>query len=327
MRKDFIFQSEDGQEERVDKFLSEILEVSRNQVEQLIKSQSVLINDNIAFKNGIKLKNGDKIEINFPEPQKKQSEYEIDFDVEILYEDDYLLVVNKPPHLVVHSAPSVKEATLVDWLKNRGVSLSTISGEERHGIVHRLDKGTTGAMVIAKDNNTHANLSQQLSERKMGRYYLAIIDKPLKNDLIVEANIGRNDKNRLKMGITENGKYAKTLFKKYLLSKDEKSELIVAKLFTGRTHQIRVHLSTLQRFIIGDNLYGFKSKKDNIENILLHAHTLYFQHPKSGETIHIEAGVGEAMSSYIKKNFLLELKNGKIEAIHNIFNTFNNSGL
>lgn len=308
--------------ERVDKYLSKILDVSRNQIEQLIKNGNVKVDGDEVKKGGYKLKNS-LLEVSLPSPEKSDTLYPVNFDVPILYEDDYLLVVNKPPNVVVHSAPSVKEATLVDWLKERGVSLSTINGDERHGIVHRLDKGTTGAMVVAKDNRTHSLLSQQLADRTMGRYYLAIVDNPLKDDnLVVEAPVGRNPNNRLKMGVVENGRYAKTLFKKITSSEKSRYEIIGAKLFTGRTHQIRVHLSTLSRYIIGDNLYGFKSKQDNIENILLHAHTIYFRHPISGETMYVDAEIDRGMLDYINKYFSLELKNEKIENFHTIFHNY-----
>jgi len=314
---------ENSFEERVDRYLSQALDVSRNQIEQLIRGGNVKLNGKVIKKGGVKLKNSSTLEVYFPTPQKSDALYPVDFDIPILYEDNYLMVLNKPPNIVVHPAPSVKEATLVDWLKERNFSLSNLNGDERHGIVHRLDKGTTGAILIAKDNKTHSLLSQQLKDRTMGRYYLAIIDNPLKSDnIIVEAPIGRNPNNRLKMGVVENGRYAKTLFKKITSSENSSYELIGAKLWTGRTHQIRVHLSTLGRHIIGDNLYGFKSKKVNIDNVLLHAHTIYFRHPISGDTIYVDAKIDRGMLDFINKYFALELQNEKIDNFHTIFNSF-----
>ena len=310
--------------ERLDKYLSSYLGVSRNQIQQLIKDGNVKIDGQIILKTGYKLKNS-ILEISYPSKSNSSSAKQIDFDIPILYEDDYLLVLNKPPNLVIHPAPSVKGITLVDWLKDRGFSLSTLNGEERHGIVHRLDKGTTGVILVAKDNKTHSMLSQQLANRTMGRYYLAIINLPLKNDTtIVNSPIGRNPKNRLKMGIVENGREAKTMFKKIATSENSRYELIGAKLFTGRTHQIRVHLSTLNRYILGDELYGPKSSKDKSSNILLHAHTIYFQHPITKQTVFIDGKIDKGMIDYINKYFLLELKNEKIENFHTIFNNYNN---
>jgi len=286
---------------RLDKILTDVLDESRNQVEQLIKEGLVSLNGKIVVKTGKKLTVGDKIEYRFKEVIPKVAPI-IDFDVEILYEDEVMMVVNKPSGLVVHPAPSVKEATLVDWLVHKGISLSTISGEERHGIVHRIDKDTTGALVIAKTNEAHQKLSEQLQDKSMGRYYLALIDYPLKDSGVVEKPIGRNPNNRLKMDVVLNGKEAKSAFYK-LAETTKQVELIVVKLFTGRTHQIRVHLESLGRHILGDELYGFKSKKDTIERVYLHAYKLYMTHPKTGKNMEFVAPLFNDMQTYIDKEF------------------------
>ena len=286
---------------RIDKVLAQKLDVSRNQVEKLVKDGLVSVNGKTITKNSVKVVEGDEITYEFKEAEKREA-VEIDFDVEILYEDEYLLVVNKPSGLVVHPAPSVKEPTLVDWLVKKGISLSTISGEERHGIVHRIDKETTGALVVAKDNKVHEMLSEQLQDKSMGRYYLALIDCPLKEDIVVDKPIGRNPKNRLKMDVVPHGKAAKTAFRK-LVSTEHGTELIAAKLFTGRTHQIRVHLATLGRHILGDDLYGFKSKRDKISRVNLHAYLLYLIHPISGEKMEFTAPLFDDMKIYMAKYF------------------------
>ena len=298
---------------RIDKILSQKLEVSRNQVEKLIKDGLVSINGKTIGKTSVKVHEGDEIAYEFKEAEKREP-VEIDFDVEILYEDEYLLVVNKPSGLVVHPAPSVKEPTLVDWLVKKGISLSTISGEERHGIVHRIDKETTGALVVAKDNKVHEMLSEQLQDKSMGRYYLALIDCPLKDDIVVDKPIGRNPKNRLKMDVVLHGKSAKTAFKK-LVSTEHGTELIAAKLFTGRTHQIRVHLNILGRHILGDDLYGFKSKRDKIARVNLHAYLLYLVHPISGEKMEFVAPLFDDMKAYISKYFDQEVIDEKIDPL------------
>ena len=289
---------------RLDKILTTELQESRNQVEQLIKEGLVSVNGKTVLKTGKKLLVGDTISYRFKEIIPKEPVV-IDFDVEILYEDDVMLVVNKPAGLVVHPAASVKEATLVDWLIKKGISLSTISGEERHGIVHRIDKNTTGALVIAKTNEAHQKLSEQLQDKSMGRYYLAIIDYPLKDNGIVEKPIGRNPNNRLKMDIRENGKEAKSAFYKLAQSDkgDKKLELIAVKLFTGRTHQIRVHLESLGRHILGDDLYGFKSKKDTIKRVFLHAYKLYMLHPTTDEKMEFVAPLFPDMNDFINNKF------------------------
>ncbi len=286
---------------RLDKILSQSLEVSRNQVEKLIKEGQVSVNGKVVAKPSFKVAEGDEVTYMFVEAEKREPAA-VDFDVEVLYEDAHLLVINKPSGLVVHPAPSVKEATLVDWLVQKGISLSTISGEERHGIVHRIDKETTGALVVAKTNEAHEKLSAQLQDKSMGRYYLALIDYPLKEDTIVDKPIGRNPNNRLKMDVVPHGKEAKTAFKK-LLASPRDTELIAAKLFTGRTHQIRVHLNSLGRHILGDALYGFKSKRDKIPRVYLHAYLLYLIHPESGERMEFVAPLFDDMQGYMRKYF------------------------
>ena len=286
---------------RLDKILAQELDVSRNQVEKLVKDGLVSVNDKVITKTSFKVAKSDGVSYMFKEAEKRVAP-PIDFDVEILYEDEYLLVVNKPSGLVVHPAPSVKEPTLVDWLIHKGISLSTISGEERHGIVHRIDKETTGALVVAKDNKTHEKLSEQLQDKSMGRYYLALIDCPLKDDTVINKPIGRSPNNRLKMDVVEYGKSAKTAFVK-LAETAHGTELIAAKLFTGRTHQIRVHLNSLGRHILGDDLYGFKTKRDKIARVNLHAYLLYLTHPMSGEKMEFVAPLFEDMKLYISKYF------------------------
>lgn len=479
--------------ERLDVFLSSQLGISRNQISNLIKSEAVRVDGAVQSRPGYKLSAGELVHIDYPAPAPQQMSAErLDFDVEILYEDDDLLVVNKPAGLTVHPAASVKEPTLVDWLKSRGYLLSSLGGELRAGIVHRLDKLTSGALLVAKNN---AALSAQLSDKSIGRIYLALIDLPLKEPCVIERPIARNPANRLKMGIVPGGRSAKSAFYEILsgveLAELQKSaercdeilgagagdgtaagksagadkisatdkilaanastsrilaankismgatdkildvdkisatdkisdattgagkisavstgadkilsasrdadmskilatdvsasknagmdeilddyagaenadeisnncmrnvvkisiqsadkipssradnadkiltakmsvdqtqaarlaenkalnfknpaqnqnlppislksfNLVAAKLFTGRTHQIRVHLSSINRHILGDHLYGFKSENAKISRILLHAYLLYFIHPRSGKEVKICANL------------------------------------
>lgn len=292
--------------DRVDKFLAKKLNVSRNQVESLIKKSCVKINQKIIKKGGEKLKVGDIVEVTFLEVTKLNEKKDVDFDIDILYEDEDLMVINKPPKLVVHPAPSVKEATLVDWLKSKNYSLSTLAGEERFGIVHRIDKDTSGALVIAKNNKTHEFLSKQLKDKTMGRYYLMLLNEPLKEVKCVNKPIGRNPKNRLKMAYVKNAKEAKTLFVPIY------ENLTAAKLFTGRTHQIRVHLSTIGRYILGDILYGAKNQK--ISRVMLHAYEIYFLHP-NGKKISIIAPLMDDFIQNLPKGFNYE----KIDNISKYF--------
>ncbi len=293
--------------DRLDKILKEHINSSRNQLSQLIKSGFVKVNEKVINKPSYEVIIGDKIDVFIPIQEAKKVEFKEDFNISIIYEDEHILVLNKPPFLVIHDAPSVKESTLVDWLKNSRFSLSTLSGEERYGIVHRLDKETSGAIVIAKTNIAHMSLAKQLEDRSMGRYYLAVIDLPLKEDIIVDKPIERNPKNRLKMGIVNGGRVAKSAFKKLLLSKNEKLELISAKLFTGRTHQIRVHLNSLNRHILGDSLYGFKSLDVRIERVFLHAYILHLIHPITNEYMEFVAPLPNDLKIFLEQNFSTEL--------------------
>ncbi|WP_263831811.1 RluA family pseudouridine synthase [Sulfurospirillum oryzae] len=306
---------------RLDAAMSEALELPRNQVEKLIKNVGVFVDGKRIHKCSFKLNEGNVVSYEFVQADESPSSYEINFDVPILYEDDDLLVINKPPFLTVHGAPSVKEATLVDWLKFKGINLSTISGEERHGIVHRIDKETSGALVIAKNNEAHLSLSSQLEDKSMGRYYLAIIDLPLKDNIVVELPIGRSANNRLKMDVMRDGRMAKSAFAKLLTSRDGKKELIAAKLFTGRTHQIRVHLASLSRHILGDSLYGFKSQNGTIPRVMLHAYILYLKHPKTGQLLQITAPTWDDFDVCLIHHFSKEEVHEKI-TFDNIVNGF-----
>lgn len=319
MDKIFIVQSPN----RLDKFLSLHIEASRNQIEQLIKKGFVKVDEKESKKTGLKLKVEQKVSVNFPETEISKTKDE-NFvkdslkgkEIKVIYEDEHILVVNKPYNLTVHDAPSVKDATLVDWLKLKNISLSTISGEQRHGIVHRLDKGTSGVMVVAKSNEAHTKLAKQLEDKSMGRYYLAIIDLPLKQNTIIEKPIARNPNNRLKMAIVENGKYAKSAFAKIALSKNEKYELIAAKLFTGRTHQIRVHISSISRHILGDNLYGFKGELNKINRFYLHAYSLYLYHPITNEKMSFKADLPDDIEQFLNNNFEMENIDEKLDENH-----------
>jgi len=311
-----------NESQRLDAFLAEQIGQSRSQIAQLIKKGCVHVEDKLVARPGVKLKVGVNVKVTFPYVEK-QPALDIDFDVEILYEDDDVLVINKPSGVTVHPAPSVKEATLVDWLKHKGIRLSTISGEERHGIVHRLDKGTSGAMIVAKNNDAHEFLSQQLQDRTMGRYYLAVLNPPLKEDITtIDKHINRSPHNRLKMACIDNlGKNAKTMFATLALSNDETNQFVACKLFTGRTHQIRVHLETINRHIIGDHIYGISPKQEKSERILLHAYMIYFIHPTSKEELSFVAPFDAQMQEYIDKKFNSELINEVITP-SNILRTF-----
>ncbi|PAF51018.1 RluA family pseudouridine synthase [Helicobacter sp. 13S00477-4] len=303
---DQIFEIKDFHK-RLDEFLSVKLKISKNQALHLIKNSLVFLNGLVCKKGGQKLKIGDKIIVLKP----NAIDYEkplVDIDVAIIYEDEDILILNKPPGIVIHPAPSVKDFTLVDWLSSKGFLLSNLSGEERYGIVHRLDKDTSGALLIAKNNNAHMKLSEQLKNRDMGRYYLAVIEGNIKEKIVFECQIGRNPKNRLKMANIDTfrrknipSRYSKSDFLPLLDSKDSSMSLVAAKLYTGRTHQIRVHLEALGKHIIGDKVYG---KKDILNTrMLLHAYLIYFIHPTTGKKMFFKVPVFDDMLEFLAQNF------------------------
>lgn len=303
----------DAQKIRLDVFLSNELQVSRSQILNLVKKNLILINDTPATKSGILLKNGDKVIVNKLE-SSEVVEKKSDIFIQRIYEDNDILVLNKPPYLATHGAPSLKEESLVDWLKAHSIQLSKISGEKREGIVHRLDKQTSGAMVVAKNDISHQFLSKQLSTKTMGRLYIAIIDMPLKDNTEVECFLSRNPNNRLKISKTtkmQGARYSKSKFYKLATSNDNKKELILARLFTGRTHQIRAHLESINRHIIGDSLYGYKGESCRI---MLHSYILHLEHLKNGK-MSFKAEIFDDMRNYIENNFNMEQVN---EILYNL---------
>ena len=307
MGKSFEFCVDEAK--RLDTFLAEQLSQTRSQTAQLVKKAAVRVDGKEVLKPGLKLKEAQVVEVTLPEPNVSEH-LSVDFNVEVIYEDEHILVVNKPSGVTVHGAPSVKEATLVDWLKERGIRLSTISGEERHGIVHRLDKGTSGVMVVAKTNEAHLQLARQLEEKSMGRYYLAVVTPPLKEEItLIERPIARNPANRIKMACVEGGKDAKTAFAHLQHSRDEKEQLVACKLFSGRTHQIRVHLESISRHIVGDTVYAANIGKSSAERILLHAYVLYLEHPVTKEKMRFCAEYDTVYSHYLEKKFDMEKLN------------------
>lgn len=306
---------------RLDICLKNNLQISRNQIEHFIKNYGVKVDGKIVYKAGLKLKGTELIEFELPTLKTNKAK-DIDFDIDTIYEDEDLLIINKPPHLIVHPAPSVKEPTLVDWLKHKGISLSTLSAQERYGIVHRIDKETSGALVIAKNNQTHQSLAKQLENKSMGRYYLALIDLPLKQNLIIDKPIGRDQNNRTKMTVSKNARESKSAFIKLSTSHRNSTELIAAKLFTGRTHQIRVHLNSISRHILNDFTYGFKNKKDITGRVMLHAYLIYFIHPKTKKLVVETAPLFKDFKDILCKDFNKEIVDEKTDS-NTLINSFN----
>ncbi|XFA99405.1 RluA family pseudouridine synthase [Candidatus Izemoplasma sp. B36] len=264
---------------RIDKFLSDIdKELSRSTIKKLIDENQVLINSK-PIKASYKVKVDDLIEI----IEVDFSETEIiptKLDLDIIYEDHDVLVVNKPSGLVVHPAPGHYQDTLVNGLMYHIKSLSDINGENRPGIVHRIDKDTSGLLMIAKSNKSHKILAEELKSKKTTREYIALVDGVIKNKRgKINAPIGRSKSNRLKMDVVSSGKPAVTHFE--VLDTFQDKTLIKCILETGRTHQIRVHLAYINHPVVGDYIYGNASVNDYGQ--YLHAKTLGFTHPITKE--------------------------------------------
>ena len=334
---------------RLDTFISAHLgSLSRASIAAAIKNGFALINDKTITKASYKVKLGDKISFSYYDGSASahtDSKLALDsseilppfLEPEILYEDDDILVLNKPSGLVVHSAPSLQgEPTLLEWLKHSGRELSTSLGEHRAGIVHRLDRGTSGAMVVAKNNYSSASLSKQLAAKTAQRIYLALCDLPLKENCIINKMIARCEANRLKKAIAKPGqsgaRSAKSAFSNIYLNDDlntlkqsgeQSYHLIAAKLFSGRTHQIRVHLASINRHILGDALYGFKHSTAKITRVFLHAYILELIHPRSLEKMRFIAPLPQEF--YEKLNITKEIVDEKIKPsdISSVFNGCN----
>lgn len=292
-------------EKRLDQIISQKFNISRNQALNLIKNENVFVDDKLLVKPSFIPKIGQSIKIKQDEKQKTIKK-DLNLNVEILYEDDDILVVNKPANLATHPALNLKESTLVEWLLDKKYPLSNLGDKLRPGIVHRLDKPTSGGLVIAKNNKSHINLANQFRKRSVGRYYIAAINLALKENLIIDKPIGINPKNRLKKAIIKDGRESKTAFLN--LYSNDKINLISAKLFTGRTHQIRVHLSSISRYIMGDILYGFKRQNDKIERLMLHAYILEIDHPTSGNKLRFVANLDDKFTKFIKNKEILDEK-------------------
>lgn len=266
---------------RLDKFLENKLEINRSQIKKHIESGDILLNNKIV-KAGYSLKKDDTVTVSYEDEEKLLPE-KIDFD--ILYEDDYFTVISKPQDLVVHPGAGNKSGTLVNGLLYKFKSLSNPIDEDRPGIVHRLDKDTSGLMIIAKKDESYYKLIDMFKNREIEKHYLAIVHGNIYEDFDVEAPIGRDPNNRIKMKvIEENSKYASTSF--HVLKNFDKFTLLDVLLHTGRTHQIRVHLSYVNHPVVGDETYGIKNKY-KINKQLLHAYKLKFIHPITGEKLEI----------------------------------------
>ena len=291
----------DGEQCRLDVFLAEMLDVTRSSVQKLIENQNVTVNG-VSPGKSYKLKKNDEVIVIIPDPEELSVEAE-NIPLEILYEDEYLLVVNKPKGMVVHPAPGNYSGTLVNALMYHCKdSLSGINGVLRPGIVHRIDKDTSGLLIVAKNDLAHQHLAAQIKEHSFTREYEAVVVGNLKNtEGIVELPIGRHPVNRKQMAVTyKNSKPAKTQYK--VLKYGDNLTHIRLKLFTGRTHQIRVHMSYLGHPVAGDLVYGRAGAKYKaLGGQCLHAKKIGFIHPKSLEYMEFERELPEYFDAFLKE--------------------------
>ncbi|MTI47750.1 MAG: RluA family pseudouridine synthase [Firmicutes bacterium] len=277
---EILVDEEDG--ERIDAYLADQLdEVSRSYIQKIIKKGMVTVNDK-EVKPKYNVNQGDKVIVKLPEPKKLEVKAE-DIPIEIVYEDDDVAIVNKPKGMVVHPAPGNYSGTLVNALLYHLDNLSSINGIIRPGIVHRIDKDTSGLLMIAKTNLAHMELSEQLKEHSITRIYYALVDGNIKEETgTIKAPIGRHPVDRKKMTVIEkNSKEATTHFT--VLERFKEYTLIKAQLETGRTHQIRVHMAYIKHPLVGDPVYGSKKQKFNLDGQLLHAKIIGFIHPRTKE--------------------------------------------
>ncbi|WP_061317426.1 RluA family pseudouridine synthase [Clostridium botulinum] len=290
---------------RLDLYLSKIFEdKSRSYLQGIIDEGNVLVN-NKKKKRNYKLKVGDNIEVNIPEPKLLEIEPE-DIKLDIIYEDKDVIVVNKPQEMVVHPAPGVYSGTLVNALLNHCKDLSGINGVARPGIVHRIDKDTSGILVVTKNDISHNNLAAQFKEHSISRVYMALVEGIIKDEQgTIEAPIGRHPVDRIKMAVVKDGRHAVTHYK--VIERFKNHTLVECRLETGRTHQIRVHMSHIMHPLVGDPVYGYKKQRFNLKGQMLHAKLLGFIHPTTRQYVEFESELPEYFKKIIKilKNELI----------------------
>lgn len=292
--------SNEEQGQRIDKYLSLMIEEkSRSFIQGLIDDKKVMANGKV-IKSNYKLKNNDEITVEMPDPIELNVESE-EMDLDIIYEDEDVILVNKSKGVVVHPAPGNYTGTLVNGILHHCSDLSGINGVIRPGIVHRIDKDTSGILVIAKNDESHNKLAVQFKDHSIKREYYALVEGRFSNTTgTINKPLGRDKKDRIKMAINEDGKRAVTHYE-VLEQYDKGISLVKCTLETGRTHQIRVHMASIGHPLVGDLVYGYKRQKFNIEGQVLHAKTLGFIHPRTNEYMEFTSELPEYFKELLNK--------------------------
>lgn len=297
----YLFEIQEDQQMRLDKYLAEQFpEQTRSYLQKLINDGEVLVNGK-SVKTGYQLSKGDEVSVNIPEPKELDVAPQ-KMDLDIVYEDEDVILINKPKGMVVHPAPGHTTDTLVNGLLYHCKdNLSGINGVARPGIVHRIDRDTTGILIVCKNDMSHNSIAAQLKEHSINRRYRALVHGNLKeNQGTVEGPIGRHPIDRKKMAINEkNGKPAVTHYT--VLERFGNYTLIECVLETGRTHQIRVHMSSIGHPLVGDEVYGPAKCPFKLQGQCLHAMVLGFVHPRTGEYMEFSADLPEYFEELLKK--------------------------
>lgn len=301
--------SEEDSGRRIDIFLAErIKDLSRNRIHKLLETEHVYLDCSICKDKNYRLQKGETVKVIIPAPEQSSLQPE-PIELDIVFEDHDLLVINKPRGMVVHPAPGHSGGTLVNALLSHCTDLSGIGGVMRPGIVHRLDKDTSGLLIVAKNDITHRALSAQLKQRKLKRIYIALCYGRAKPSAgRIEAPVGRHPVHRKKMAVIDGGREAITRYR--VLRYYNELTLLKLKLETGRTHQIRVHLSYIGYPVVGDPLYA-KTKQTNLPSELafaqaLHAYRLIFVHPRSKELLNLSAPLPQDFKAALQYLYISE---------------------
>ena len=298
MKEYIVLEEDKGQ--RLDTYIAKIDEnITRTSAQRLIEEENILVNGK-KQKVSYKIQNNDKITIEIPEPKQIELKAQ-NIPLDVIYEDSDIIVINKPKGMVVHPANGNPDGTLVNAILSRCKdSLSGIGGEIRPGIVHRLDKDTTGLLIVAKNDKSHVKMSEQIKNHEVKKTYIALVRGVLKeNEATINMPIGRSNTDRKKMAVVKNGKNAITHIK--VIKRFNKYTLLEINIETGRTHQIRVHLSHIGFPVVGDYTYSNGKNEFGIIGQCLHAKALDFKHPITQKEIHLEAPLPEYFRDILNK--------------------------